>query len=126
MITNVKVRRVRNTLSYMPEWMVGLCENDSPIISIVYNPEYAPKFPSEQPVLVLVDDGLGMGTEHVIQAAKFAREHRGKNINVHCYMGQQRSKWIAEHLQMRMPEYVILKHRPDGLLLDHTTHHNKR
>lgn len=127
MIISVQVRRVRNTLSYMPEWMVDMCAPDSPVISIVYNPDRSPKFAEGQPVLTLVDEGLGLTTEHAIQAVQFARDHRGKNINVHCYMGEQRSKWIAEQLQLRMPEYVILKHRPDGLLADYiVNHHVKR
>lgn len=121
-IQRIVVKRKANTLVYMPEWMTGLLQEDSVVISILYEDARGPQFLSTMDVLTLRDEGMGLTPEHFHGALRFAKQHRGKNINIHCYTGQQRSKWLAEQLASVFSEYTILKHQPDGVLLDVSYH----
>lgn len=125
-ITRVQVRRRGNATVYMPAWMVGLCDEDAVIISIVYEGERRPTFGPNQTVLKLTDEGRGVTPEMFHTALRFAREHQGKIINVHCHQGQQRSKTIARQIATVFPNYVCLEHKPSGILIDYDQRHNDK
>lgn len=110
------VRRTRNTLSYIPQYMVPRVPADGVIISIINEHARRPEFKDTQSVLLLTDTGCGLNGSDLRKSDYFLQDHAGKNIYVHCYMGQQRSKWIVENLALRHPEYTVLHHVPDAVL----------
>ena len=112
MIT-ISVRRKGNTLSYIPQYLVASLPADACIISIINEHARRPVFKTDQTVLQLTDYGMGMTCGDLRLSGEFLAFNRGKNIYVHCYMGQQRSKGIAEALLLRNPTYHLMRHSAD-------------
>lgn len=115
-ITNIRAQYPRNIITYMPAWMCGALSKTSVIISIAYIGERRPVFGPEQTVLEINDDGCGLTPEDFHKALRFVKEHKGRNINIHCHQGQQRSKTLANQLATVIPQYRVLEHRPDGVI----------
>lgn len=112
MIT-ISVRRKGNTLSYIPQYLVSSLPSDACIISIVDEHGRRPVFKPDQTVLELTDYGIGLTGDDLRQSCEFLSANRGKNLYVHCFMGQQRSKGIVENLHLRNPSYRVMRHSAD-------------
>lgn len=113
MSMRIEVKRVRNTLSYIPECYVGGLPDDAKIISIIDEGGRRPEFKPTQTVLPLESGVYGLANPDYKAAGEFLAAHLGENIYIHCWMGQIRSKNLAEHLALRNSEYVVMRHSTD-------------
>jgi rhodanese-related sulfurtransferase len=115
-IQSVVVKRVRNGVTYVPAIDVCMAADDAVIISIVEEGDRRPDFKPGHTVLELTTFCSGIEGRHLREVIPFVEANRGKNIVVHCYYGQQRSKSVAEQIALRFPEYTLTKHSPDFML----------
>lgn len=110
MSMRIEVRRVRNTLSYLPKYYVDQLADGVCIISICDEDERRPVWLPNQKVLELTTGLNGLNGADFKKACEFLAEHHGQNIYVHCYMGQVRSKGLCQNLAIRNPGYQVLRH----------------
>lgn len=112
----IQVFRKRLGVTYLPQYMVNAIPKEACIISIITEGSRRPIFSPTQAVLPLTDDGCGLTQADLDQVDIFAAAYAPENIYVHCYMGQQRSKFIAERIARLNPQYVVYPHSPEMCL----------
>lgn len=117
-IKNIRVQRPENTITFMPAWMCGMLQDNSCVISIIYEGEHRPTFGPHMTVLELTDEGCGLTPEMFHRALRFTKENIGRNINIHCHQGRIRSKTLAHQLATVLPQYKVLEWKPDGVLFE--------
>ena len=113
----IEVVRKKHGISYIPQHYVNRLAHDANIISIVGDGEYRPEFKPTQNVLKLTTGLSGISGGDMRQAVAFLESLDGANFFIHCYMGQIRSKQLAQSLALRYPKYQVLKHATNFKLL---------
>lgn len=114
----IQVRRKGNTLSYIPKHAVSAVEDGECIISICDEEERRPQWKPNQKVLELTSGLYGLDGEAFQKAQWFLLENQGKNIYVHCYMGQIRSKGLCESLAIRNKPYIVVRGATDSIIYE--------
>lgn len=114
----IQVRRKGNTLSYISKPAVSQVEDGECIISICDEEERRPVWKPNQKVLELTSGLHGLDGEAFHKASFFLQEHKGKNIYVHCYMGQIRSKHLCENLAIRNKPYIVVRGATDSIIYE--------
>lgn len=108
----IQVFRRQLGVTYLPQYLVEAVPKDACVISIIDEGSRRPIFAPTQTVLPLTDYGFGLTQEDLDQVDSFAAAYAPENIYVHCYMGQQRSKFIAERIARLNPQYVVYPYAP--------------